>query len=96
MIKISSESAWLKCIKCGEIYPINKIIYECKKCGSLLDVIHNIEKLKELNLKELFEKRLGTRQFPYNSGVWRYKELMSSHFYLLIGLFLTRGKHRLL
>ena len=65
-----------KCIKCGEKYPINQIIYRCKKCGSLLDIIHDLEELKKLNLKELFDKRWKSRQFPYTSGVWRYKELI--------------------
>ncbi len=65
----------LRCIECGKEYPVDKIRYECN-CGALLDVIHDIEAVKEKVSKDLFDKRLGTRKFPYNSGVWRYKELI--------------------
>lgn len=73
MIEIS---IYQKCINCGEEYSVQEIIYQCRKCGSLLDIIHDIEQLKELNLKKLFENRWKSRQFPYTSGVWRYKELI--------------------
>ncbi|MHA1144946.1 MAG: threonine synthase [Candidatus Helarchaeota archaeon] len=66
----------LKCIKCKKEYPLNELIYECKSCGALLDVQHDLEEVKEAISKELFDKRLGTRQFPYMSGVWRYRELI--------------------
>ncbi|MHA1895433.1 MAG: threonine synthase [Candidatus Helarchaeota archaeon] len=65
----------LKCIKCKKEYPLDEIRYECD-CGSLLDVSHDIEELKEHVSKELFDKRLGSREFPYMSGVWRYAELI--------------------
>ncbi|MHA1377976.1 MAG: threonine synthase [Candidatus Helarchaeota archaeon] len=73
MIKISVHQ---KCIKCGEVYPIDQIIYYCEKCGALLDIVHDLEQLKEKNLKELFDKRWKSHEFPYMSGVWRYKELI--------------------
>ena len=65
----------LRCIKCAKEYSVNKVRYECD-CGALLDVIHDIEEIKEKVTKKLFDKRLGTSKFPYNSGVWRYKELV--------------------
>jgi len=65
----------LRCIECGREYPLNEIRYRCD-CGDLLEVVHNLDILSEKNLKELFDKRWGSRQFPYNSGVWRYKELI--------------------
>ena len=67
--------AILKCIKCKKEHPLNEVRYECD-CGSLLDVEHDLEELKEHVSKELFEKRLGSRVFPYMSGVWRYRELI--------------------
>ena len=60
----------LRCIKCGKEYDINRIRYFCE-CGSLLDVIHDV---KDVSL-DTFEKRIG-KGFPYNSGIWRYKELV--------------------
>jgi len=65
----------LRCIDCGEEYPPDSSRYRCE-CGGLLDVVHDLEKLKETLSKELFDKRWGSRKFPYDSGVWRYKELI--------------------
>ncbi len=65
--------AVLKCIRCGEEYPLNKVRYRCE-CGDLLEVSHDLAKLKVS--RELFDKRLGTLKWPHSSGVWRYKELI--------------------
>jgi len=51
-------------------------MYTCEECGDLLDVVHNFESIKEKNLARLFDSRLGSSNPPYNSGVWRYKELI--------------------
>jgi len=72
-------SAWFQCIKpgCGEKYPLNTIIYKCKKCESLLEVAHDMEALKALSAKEwmaLFEDRYKSTQWPFGSGVWGKKE----------------------
>jgi len=65
----------LRCIECGKEYPIDEVRYRCD-CGDLLEVVHDFNGLNAKNLRELFDKRWGSRQFPYNSGVWRYKELI--------------------
>ncbi len=64
----------LRCIKCKNEYDITEKIYRCE-CGSLLDVIHDTEKLRETVSFKLFDGRKGAGP-PYNSGVWRYKELV--------------------
>ncbi len=74
-----SYKAWFKCFNddCGATYPLDEIIYECKKCHSLLEVTHDIEALKDKTpdeWKQLFEKRCGTIDYPYGSGVWGKKE----------------------
>lgn len=61
---------------CGRQYPTDAIIYTCEACGGLLDVQHDIEFLKTQVSREFFDQRLGTLDFPYNSGVWRYKEIV--------------------
>ncbi len=61
---------------CGQQYPVDKIIYSCEKCGGLLDVQHDTDYLKKTITRELFDERLGTLEAPYNSGVWRYKEMI--------------------
>ncbi len=65
----------LSCIACGKKFEIseNRIVCEC---GGLLDVEQPIEELKKLNLKEIFDSRLGARELPDASGVWRYRELL--------------------
>ncbi len=76
---MSQYSAAFQCINphCGAIYPLNRIIYNCEKCGSLLEVAHDLEPLKQLDAKawmRLFENRYKSSQWPYGSGVWGKKE----------------------
>lgn len=66
----------LQCMDCGQQYPIDRIIYNCEKCGGLLDIHHDTEYLRKTVTRETYDNRLGTRESPYNSGVWRYKELI--------------------
>jgi len=59
-----------RCIRC------NKIIepgtnFRCG-CGGLYEVRHEFEEVT----RELFDERLGTTKKPYDSGVWRFKELV--------------------
>ncbi len=69
-------SSILQCMNCGRQYAINQVIYTCETCGGLLDVQHDFEALRSTITRELFDRRLGALDAPYNSGVWRYKELI--------------------
>ncbi len=74
-----SYQAWFECINrdCRETYPINRIIYKCRTCGSLLEVRHDLKTLKRKKpetWKRLFEKRYKSNQWPFGSGVWGKKE----------------------
>ncbi len=63
----------LRCIDCGgEFQP--GAFYRCEKCSGLLDVVVDIEGLEVS--RELFDSRLGSREFPYGSGIWRFRELI--------------------
>ena len=67
----------LHCIECDASYPINEILYRCKKCEGLLEVRHDREALKQKSASEwktLFESRFRSPQYPYSSGVWGKKE----------------------
>ena len=64
----------LQCMDCKTDYAIDEVRYVCDECGGLLDVIHDWTDITIT--RELFDKRLGSFQPPYNSGVWRYKELV--------------------
>lgn len=66
----------LQCMDCERQYPIDQLIYTCDACGGLLDVIHEFD--TATITRETFDARLGAGPLdaPYNSGVWRYKELI--------------------
>lgn len=68
----------LQCMDCERQYPITEAIYTCSSCGGLLDVQHDLDTLKKTVTRETFDARLsaGPLDTPYNSGVWRYKELI--------------------
>ncbi len=66
----------LQCIECAQQYPINSVIYTCEACGGLLDVKHDFSSSAAPITRELFDGRLGAFAAPYNSGVWRFKELV--------------------
>ncbi|MGR3309978.1 MAG: threonine synthase [Candidatus Brocadiales bacterium] len=70
--------AWFQCIAgCNERYGLNEIIYRCKNCGDLLEVKHDIEKLKcqsAESWKKLFDIRYRRTDWPYGSSVWGKKE----------------------
>ena len=74
-----SYRAWFQCInpECGETYPLNSIVYQCKRCHSLLEVQHDLKALSRRSAagwKKLFEKRYMSNEWPYGSGVWGKKE----------------------
>jgi threonine synthase len=62
---------------CAQQYPINSVIYTCDHCGGLLDVLHDLDAMLGSVTRQTFDARLGSLDAPYNSGVWRYKELIS-------------------
>ncbi len=66
----------LRCINCGNTHALNEPVYTCSVCGGLLDVEHDLEALRPLISRALFDSRLGALDKPYNSGVWRFKELV--------------------
>ncbi|MCL2102897.1 MAG: threonine synthase [Syntrophorhabdaceae bacterium] len=72
-------NALFQCIneQCAATYPLNKIIYRCKSCDSLLEVRHDMNALAQSDAKtwkKLFEDRYKSNQWPYGSGVWGKKE----------------------
>lgn len=68
------QTVTLRCIDCGKEYEPSAI-YRCS-CNGLLEVVLDIEKLKETVSRKLFDSRLWSRREPYHSGVWRFKELI--------------------
>jgi threonine synthase len=71
--------AWFQCIneKCNERYPLNKVIYRCQNCDSLLEVKHDMQALAHRSAKawmKVFEDRYKSTEWPYGSGIWGKKE----------------------
>ncbi|MEE8268979.1 MAG: pyridoxal-phosphate dependent enzyme, partial [Nitrospinaceae bacterium] len=58
---------------------MNQIIYRCPDCNSLLEVTHDMDKLKKRSAREwnnLFDERYRKNEWPYGSSVWGKKELV--------------------
>jgi len=58
-------------------YSLDDVIYRCPKCGSLLDVTHDMGALQGFDpetWKGLFDQRMRRNSWPYGSGVWGFKE----------------------
>ncbi|MCP4265706.1 MAG: threonine synthase [Candidatus Brocadiaceae bacterium] len=72
--------AWFQCSAgCDERYELNEIIYNCRKCGNLLEVRHDIEKLKHRDPESwmrLFDERNRRTKWPYGSSIWGKKEMV--------------------
>ncbi|MGC8830423.1 MAG: threonine synthase [Verrucomicrobiia bacterium] len=71
--------AWFQCIneQCRATYPLDKIIYKCEQCGSLLEVAHDLKALSHRSAAawiKLFDERYKSNQWPFGSGVWGKKE----------------------
>ncbi len=75
---VKPYKAVFRCISgCGEEYPLDEVVYRCKKCGGLLEVAHDTEALQQHSAqewKDLFDSRSGTTKWPYGSGIWSKKE----------------------
>jgi len=72
-------TCWFQCINhdCLQKYPISEVVYRCEKCGSLLEVAHDLEALRCYSAeqwRDLFDKRYKTAEWPYGSAVWGKKE----------------------
>ncbi len=75
-----SYKAWFQCSSgCDEHYELNEIIYNCKKCGGLLEVQHDIARLKHRSpgsWMRLFDERYRRTKWPFGSSVWGKKEMV--------------------
>lgn len=73
-----NQTVYFRCIAgCPGKHSIYDVIYTCPVCGSLLEVHHEREPLKERTASEwkhLFDSRVGTTTWPYGSGVWGMRE----------------------
>ena len=62
--------------------PIHEVIYRCPACGGLLEVRHDLERLRARSASawmHLFDGRYKRTMWPYGSGVWGKKEWVMPH-----------------
>jgi threonine synthase len=72
--------AWFQCINgCAGAYSLKEIIYRCPQCGSLLEVQHDLDRLRQQSptyWKELFDRRFLRTEWPHGSSVWGKREMV--------------------
>ncbi|HET8539244.1 MAG TPA: threonine synthase [Anaeromyxobacter sp.] len=73
-----SFSAWFRCADgCDFRADLTEVVYECPRCGGLLEVEHDRAALAGRPAEEwkaLFDTRFKLGPWPYGSGVWGKKE----------------------
>jgi threonine synthase len=71
-------SAELICFseRCRARFPITEPIYNCPKCGSLLEASYSGERTPAPLLKTLWRSRRTSNAPLDQSGVWRYREMI--------------------
>ncbi|MFQ6134471.1 MAG: pyridoxal-phosphate dependent enzyme, partial [Nitrososphaerales archaeon] len=58
----------LRCIECGTTYGIDEVIYKCRKCEGILEVVMNTEDIRE---------KISTGQWRNTPlSVWRYTDFL--------------------
>jgi threonine synthase len=76
---VRSETAYLKCIspRCGATYGVDEVLTACTRCGDLLDVQYDWQRLPIPDRLSAFEQKWGRRHEPLcHSGVWRFQDLL--------------------
>jgi threonine synthase len=61
---------------CGARFPITGVIYNCPRCGGLLEVAYPALANAPVNLKRIWRERRTSNAPLDQSGVWRYREII--------------------
>jgi threonine synthase len=71
-------SAELVCFEepCRARFPITEVIYNCPRCGGLLEVGYPPMSAAPAELKRIWRERRTTNAPLDQSGVWRYREIV--------------------
>jgi threonine synthase len=69
--------AELSCFErdCGARFAISEVLYNCPKCGGLIEVVYHGAPADPADLKRTFRERRMSHAPLDASGVWRYREL---------------------
>jgi threonine synthase len=74
-----SDVAFQRCIDphCAAVFPLEDTTFQCARCGGLLDVAYDWQRLRPPRSLKEFESKWSDRSNPLNfSGVWRFRELL--------------------
>lgn len=81
MAALPNSASYLRCFnQCDpdSRFSIYDVVYRCPRCQGLLEVHHELQPLRSQGTgqhwRSTFEDRSGSHEFPYGSGVWRYRE----------------------
>jgi threonine synthase len=71
-------NSYLVCFspECRTKYPITEPIYQCKKCGSLLEAAYEWNAEQAATWKQIWRERRLDNSPLNQSGVWRYREAL--------------------
>ncbi len=74
-----SDVVFQRCINpdCGTTCAVDETAFVCPKCGSLLDVAYDWDRVRPPRSLAEFEAKWAERSNPLNfSGVWRFRQLL--------------------
>ncbi len=75
------DVAWQRCInpKCKAQFDCGQAFFKCPKCGDLLDICYDWDRIEVPGKLSDFSKRWSSRDTALDfSGVWRFRELSVS------------------
>ncbi len=73
------DTVFQQCISpaCAATYAVDEALVACKRCGNLLDIRYDWDRLEVPDSLKFFEKKWNRRDDPHCfSGVWRFHELL--------------------
>jgi threonine synthase len=78
MMTQGMAQAELSCFnrECGARFAISEVLYNCPKCGGLVEVVYGGLGANAEALKRMFRERRMSNDPLDVSGVWRYRELL--------------------
>jgi len=77
---VNPDAAYQKCVNpdCAAEFDCGQTMFKCPKCGSLLDIWYDWDKIEVPGKLSDFGKRWVNRRNPLDfSGVWRFRELLN-------------------
>jgi threonine synthase len=74
--------------KCRARFPIDSVLYNCPKCGGLLEADLGVASVDAAALKLTWRERRMCNTTADQSGVWRYREMLpfTGHVHLAVSL----------